>query len=133
MLYVDADRFKRINDDYGHGAGDAVLAGIAATLRAAARPVDHLARIGGEEFVLLMPGADEATARKAALEILAAMPRVRFRACPETITLSIGLTCLAPGDTGDRFMQRADQALLRAKRGGRNRIAVLPRAKAHKT
>ena len=133
MLYVDADRFKRINDDYGHGAGDAVLAGIAATLRTAARPVDHLARIGGEEFVLLMPGADETTARKSALEILTAMPRVRFRTCPESITLSIGLTCLAPGDTGDRFMQRADQALLRAKRGGRNRIAVLPRAKAHKT
>ena len=125
MLYLDADRFKRINDTYGHAVGDAVLVAIADALRQAKAPGDHLARIGGEEFVLLRPGADATEARQQAEAILTAMPQVRFKECPEQITLSIGVTCLAWSDGRDRFMQRADQALRRAKHGGRNRVAVV--------
>lgn len=124
LSMIDLDHFKRINDNYGHLAGDKVLKIIATELRKRLRPGDFIARFGGEEFVLLIPDTSE-TDGLALLNRL----RVAVEACPfhfkgepVTITLSMGVTAFRVGERSESVIQRADQALYRAKSEGRNRI-----------
>lgn len=125
MALIDLDHFKRINDMHGHAAGDQVLQGFAEVAAGCLREGDILARYGGEEFVLLLPNSDSAhlvaCCERLRLAFAAAMPlgdRI------DGLSLSAGMTMLAPGDDLDDALQRADQALYRAKRGGRNRCAA---------
>ncbi|MBA4272190.1 MAG: hypothetical protein C0438_03695 [Pseudomonas sp.] len=126
LAMLDLDHFKRINDNYGHLAGDKVLKIIATVLRKRLRGSDFIARFGGEEFVLLMPATPPAVGAKL-LETL----RAAIEACPfhfkgerVTITISMGLASFKPGEHSDLVIKRADQALYRAKNGGRNRVEL---------
>jgi two-component system, cell cycle response regulator len=126
LLLLDVDHFKVINDTRGHASGDAVLSTLGHLLTREARKTDVLARWGGEEFIIVLSGADEATGRLAA---------ERFRRTIESadvhdsrgeripVTASIGLACLEPGETTDSFVDRADRAMYAAKTAGRNRTS----------
>ncbi|SEC77469.1 diguanylate cyclase [Pseudomonas saponiphila] len=124
LAMLDLDHFKRINDNYGHLAGDKVLKIIANVLRKRLRGSDFIARFGGEEFVLLLPntpwpvGTRIVEALRAAVE---ACP-FHFKGEPVTITVSVGLSAFKPGDRSELVIKRADQALYRAKDAGRNRV-----------
>ena len=126
LLIVDLDHFKRVNDVYGHRAGDQALQAAAEALARSVRgDVDFVGRLGGEEFVVLLAAADEETARRAAESARAAIAAMRV-AAPNgeiAVTASIGYTPLAAGDTVSTALQRADEALYAAKRAGRNQIA----------
>ncbi|MHB2078905.1 diguanylate cyclase [Pseudomonas sp. UBA6753] len=124
MAILDLDHFKRINDSYGHLAGDKVLKIVADQLRKRLRSGDFIARFGGEEFVLLLPQTSPAAAAQIA-EVL----RATVEACPfhfkgerVVITTSIGLGAFRSGERGDQVLKRADAALYRAKESGRNRV-----------
>jgi len=124
MAILDLDHFKRINDSYGHLAGDKVLKIVADQLRKRLSGHEFIARFGGEEFVLLLPHASPAAAAKVA-EVL----RATVEACPfhfkgerVVITTSIGLSAFRAGERGDQVLKRADAALYRAKELGRNRV-----------
>ncbi|WP_043311421.1 diguanylate cyclase [Pseudomonas sp. ML96] len=122
LALIDLDHFKRINDAHGHAAGDRVLQTFAAVARACLRDGDVLARYGGEEFVLLLPNtdADQFTSCCERLrEAFANAEPVGVQV--DNLSLSAGMTLLNEGDDLDEALQRADQALYRAKRGGRNR------------
>ncbi len=126
LAMLDLDHFKRINDNYGHLAGDKVLKIIATVLRKRMRGNDFIARFGGEEFVLLLPATPPAVGAKF-LETL----RAAIEACPfhfkgerVTITVSMGLTPFRAGEHSDLVLKRADQALYRAKNAGRNRVEL---------
>lgn len=121
----DIDRFKSINDRFGHLAGDKVIRLVARELRNGIRRTDFVARYGGEEFVLLLPE----TAAEAAEAVLEKLRRAiealpfHFQEEPVRVTLSFGLTEFQPGATLDDLFAQADQALYRAKQEGRNRVA----------
>ncbi|MEN4826227.1 diguanylate cyclase [Pseudomonas sp. P39-UII1] len=124
MAILDLDHFKRINDSYGHLAGDKVLKIVADQLRKRLRARDFIARFGGEEFVLLLPQTSPAAGAQVA-EVL----RAAIEACPfhfkgerVVITASIGLSTFRSGERGDQVLKRADAALYRAKDLGRNRV-----------
>lgn len=121
---LDLDHFKRINDGYGHLAGDRVLKIVAKVLKKHLRATDFIARFGGEEFVILMP-ATQVTAGLALLNQLRTAVEqcpFHFKSEPVVITVSVGLTALRIGERSDTALKRADQALYRAKEGGRNRV-----------
>jgi diguanylate cyclase len=122
MLVWDLDNFKNINDSYGHKAGDRVLQSVAACFVSGLRGQDFVARIGGEEFVMLMTGLPFAKAQQIADELRGGVEALRFhfRGTPVLITASCGFTDLRAGDTLDSAFDRADAALYRAKRGGKN-------------
>ena len=121
---ADIDFFKRVNDQHGHAAGDAVLQAIAAVLQSQARASDVVARVGGEEFGLLFPHTDMAMARQVAERIrLAVAARcVDFEQTPITATISIGLAPLPAGGDWKAGFELADAALYQAKKNGRNRV-----------
>lgn len=126
LAMLDLDHFKRINDNYGHLAGDKVLKIIASVLRKRLRGTDFIARFGGEEFVLLMPATVPALGAKMLENLrasIAACP-FHFKGEPVTITISMGLTAFKPGEHSDMVLKRADQALYRAKHAGRNRVEL---------
>jgi diguanylate cyclase (GGDEF)-like protein len=121
MLYLDADHFKRLNDEHGHAAGDAALVAMASALRAQTRPSDLIGRIGGEEFALLLPGLDMRQASERAERLRMAIHTVQRPDGP--LTVSIGIAeCSYPGETIGSLLARADQAMRQAKRGGRDRV-----------
>lgn len=124
LAMLDLDHFKRINDNYGHLAGDKVLKIIANELRKRLRPSDFMARFGGEEFVLLIPNSSvrEGMALLEKLRKAIEACPFHFKGEPVTITVSMGLTALRQGERHEIALQRADQALYRAKDEGRNRI-----------
>ena len=124
VAMLDLDHFKRINDGYGHLAGDKVLKIIATQLRKRLRPNDFIARFGGEEFVLLMPATSMAVGMQLANTLRAAIEACpfHFKGEPVTVTVSIGLAAFKPGERSDQVLKRADQALYRAKAAGRNTI-----------
>lgn len=121
-LMFDIDHFKGINDSYGHQVGDNVITQVAELARRQARTGDIVGRIGGEEFVWLLPGFDPVAARALAERLRAAVERGIEGSCLPAVTISIGMACFAPGDCGDQLLARADAALYRAKRSGRNKV-----------
>ena len=122
MLIWDIDDFKSINDRYGHRAGDRVLQTVANCFVSGLRAEDFVARIGGEEFVVLTTGVTAAKALAIANELRSAVEALRFhfRGTPVRITVSCGITDLRAGDTPGSAFDRADSALYRAKREGKN-------------
>lgn len=124
VALLDIDWFKRINDQYGHGVGDAVLQQFSAILLSELRAGDELARWGGEEFLLLVPATQLDAARIAIDRMRDRVARADFSAvCPGlTLTFSAGIAQFARGVTYSTTIDRADQALYRAKEAGRNRI-----------
>jgi diguanylate cyclase (GGDEF)-like protein len=123
LLMLDLDRFKGINDGYGHAAGDEVLRRVAARCKKVMRGADLFARIGGEEFAGLLPGTDEKRAIVVAEKLRQAIHRLRIKLGPETVlvTASVGVAAMLPRDRSPSIaLARADEALYRAKRAGRN-------------
>lgn len=126
LVICDVDHFKKVNDTFGHQAGDEVLKGFARLLEGACRGVDLVARYGGEEFVLLFPGCDLANAQRRANEIrreLAAIGQPVLEG--KQVTASFGVTEIAAGDVSNNVLRRADVALYAAKGRGRNVVVSL--------
>ncbi|HQX32436.1 MAG: GGDEF domain-containing protein [Dokdonella sp.] len=126
LLLLDLDHFKRVNDNAGHAAGDAVLRIVAALFLHHARESDLVARLGGEEFAILLPHQDTSGAARAAEHLRAAVAAHDFSAIRPGmhVTLSIGVASWAPGMDRDQLLRRADVALYRAKDAGRNRVML---------
>jgi len=124
LLALDLDRFKNINDRYGHAAGDRVLAATSRAWTALLRDRDLLARIGGEEFVVVCPDTSMGKARGIAARLLEATEALRFEDIDPALRVgvSIGLAQAGTDDTVAALLARADAALYRAKQGGRGRI-----------
>ena len=119
----DLDRFKGINDEYGHQAGDRVLQALAEILTGSTRRVDFVARYGGEEFIVIIPNTTIQGAAKLAEKIRRQVEKMRFHYNNRQVdvTISSGLAEVHEGDTVERLFKRADDALYRAKKSGRNR------------
>ncbi len=123
FLLCDLDHFKRVNDRLGHAAGDAVLQDVAYTMRAALRAGDSIYRVGGEEILVILPGAG----RESAIEISERLRHEVPRGGPAgvEVTVSIGVAISEPGEIDtDDMLARADAALYAAKAGGRNQVYV---------
>ena len=129
LLYVDLDRFKHINDTYGHPAGDLVIQHVAKTMVDHLREVDLVARLGGDEFAVLLPEVDPDGTRTAAERLLRAItgsvpPVEEMRAKGEKISASIGLACLTEQvENWNDLVKTADKSLYLAKTAGRNRVS----------
>ena len=127
LLLIDIDHFKRINDQRGHGAGDEVLKGVVDLVHKRARKLDLLFRIGGEEFLVLMPDV-----REDAAAVLAEDIRANVAAAPLLkdwpVTVSIGVAELQPGESAGDWLKHADAAMYVAKNGGRDRVVHRIRA-----
>lgn len=127
VLMIDIDHFKVVNDTFGHATGDQVLRHLAILMREDLRKIDTLGRLGGEEFAVILPGADSSAA-----EVFAERLRKQVAETPATheswtipLTISIGVTEIKPLDvSADDALTRADRALYRAKECGRNRVTV---------
>ena len=128
VLVADIDFFKRVNDTYGHDAGDAVLREFAARFRRNTRGIDLACRMGGEEFVIIMPETDISRAFQVGERLRACVAAEPFSINSETrlrVTASVGLATLERReDTPETLFRRADQALYSAKRDGRNRVVA---------
>jgi diguanylate cyclase len=120
----DIDRFKVINDSYGHRAGDRVLTVVAEALSREIRGTDFVARYGGEEFVMLLPGTSLDDGVRLANRMRESVAQIgfHFRGNPVGVTISCGITMLRDGDADDDAFDRADKAMYMAKQGGRNRV-----------
>jgi diguanylate cyclase (GGDEF)-like protein len=123
LLVIDIDHFKRINDAHGHAVGDDVLRKVVAAVASRKRRSDLLFRLGGEEFVLLLPGATLAQAQQIAEDLRQRLAQAELLP-GESVTVSIGVSALSKGQSADAWVQRADAALYKAKRGGRNRVVL---------
>lgn len=126
LAVCDVDNFKRINDQFGHQAGDRVLKVISLAIGRRLREVDFFGRYGGEEFVILMPETDAQSALGVLDEVRKALEATAFhyRQEPLTVTVSIGMAQFAEGETGEQVFGRADRALYSAKAAGRNRCQI---------
>lgn len=129
LMITDIDRFKSINDTYGHDAGDDVLREFASRLRQNVRGIDLACRMGGEEFVVVMPDTEGAVAGKVAERIRAQIAREPFAIGRDgrtiDVTVSVGVSALRiEGDSVEDLLKRADRALYEAKNGGRNRVVA---------
>jgi diguanylate cyclase len=126
VALIDVDNFKKLNDTLGHAAGDEALKALAAQVRTQLRPADHVARFGGEEFVVLLP----ATAVAEACEVLTRLQRslsmglFMHEGRDVLVTFSAGVTAWRSGESLDAAIERADGALYEAKRTGKNRTCT---------
>lgn len=126
LLVFDLDHFKRLNDSYGHPAGDEVLAGLIRAIAGVLRSSNPICRLGGEEFAVLLPGEEAEAAQAVAQRLCSTAAATRYDCCPERpVTISVGLACLVDGCRDYRqLISRADEALYRAKERGRNRVEL---------
>lgn len=128
LAYFDADRFKKINDQFGHAVGDSVLVSMTRQAQKVLRPQDLLFRFGGEEFVILLSHTSREGAVAIAEQLRADIERnvaTPGKFGPEPVTVSIGVASVSPPDLSqDRLLEAADRALYRAKAGGRNRVVA---------
>jgi diguanylate cyclase (GGDEF)-like protein len=125
LLMIDIDHFKAINDGHGHAAGDRALVQLATVLRQAAREVDHVARLGGEEFCLLLPHSDLDGATHLAQRVHEAVRRAAWGEFERGITVSVGVAVAQSADEAPQaVLERADQALYGAKNAGRDRVML---------
>lgn len=124
LLYLDLDRFKQVNDEHGHAVGDRVLTAVAAELVARVRPGDLVARLGGEEFVVVAPGLSPADAGQVAERLRRALPSALRDRAGVPVTASFGVTRLRPGEDPARAIDRVDAVMYVAKRAGRDRVEV---------
>ncbi|MDN3921993.1 GGDEF domain-containing protein [Roseateles violae] len=130
LVLGDIDFFKKVNDSFGHSFGDHVLRAVAQTLKGVAADAALPARVGGEEFALLMPRAALPDAQKLAEAMRQSVAASRIRRGDrlqsiERVTISVGVTQLAVGESANDFFERADRALYASKRSGRNCVTVL--------
>ena len=129
LLFCDIDRFKDVNDEYGHAAGDAVLRGIASRITGAVRHEDLVARMGGDELLVILQavhGLEEAVRIAEKVHRATSMPILLPDGRAVTATLTIGATVATPGEDPDAVLARADRALYEGKRSGRNRVVPIP-------
>lgn len=128
VLMADLDFFKKVNDTYGHIAGDIVLRHAGERIRAALRDTDAVGRFGGEEFVIFLANAGRDLGAAIAERIRLGIAKAPFHAKRSNIdvTISIGLAAWRPGETRQDILERADRAMYAAKRAGRNRVVVAP-------
>lgn len=130
LLILDVDHFKVVNDTYGHDVGDEVLREVAHRISSSLRGIDLACRFGGEEFVAAFSGADAAVALQISERLrckIADQPfPVRTDKGPLAVTISIGVATSVAGDTAQTLLKRADLALYRAKKEGRNRVVASP-------
>ncbi len=126
VAMIDLDHFKRVNDSYGHAAGDAVLRAFAAAVHDTMRMTDIFGRYGGEEFLMILVGAAQEAALEAVERIRATVAAHDWRAIvPDAkVTMSAGLAGFRKGESVEKLLQRADRALYEAKHGGRNRTIL---------
>jgi diguanylate cyclase (GGDEF)-like protein len=126
LLALDLDHFKRVNDEHGHGAGDATLVRFVQACSTCLRAMDTLGRTGGEEFAVLLPETPLAEACAVAERMRAAVAECVLPGCqgPFQITVSLGVAQLRPDEPFEALMARADQQLYAAKHGGRNRVCA---------
>ncbi|WP_454739747.1 GGDEF domain-containing protein [Cupriavidus necator] len=127
LIVLDIDHFKRLNDAFGHPVGDAVICGVTASLKDTVGTEDAIGRVGGEEFVALLPELTLDEATRLAERMRAVIAAHRFPtpvAC--SVTASFGVSWTPQGRTFEHAYCRADEALYEAKRGGRNRVMVAP-------
>jgi len=129
LMLIDIDHFKRINDTFGHKAGDEVLRSIALALQECVRPKDFVGRLGGDEFVLIIEELTEDTTELVGKRIRAAIELYDFSinslGQSTVVTMSMGLSVIAPGDTVASLYERADRALYKSKQLGRNRLSTI--------
>jgi diguanylate cyclase (GGDEF)-like protein len=128
IIMLDLDHFKQVNDEYGHDAGDAVLKAVAVQLHKTIREEDIACRLGGEEFLLVLPGMPIEHLQRRADQLLCSLAEMRLSHAGRMlrpVTASLGLACF-PGNGGDQaaLLRAADQALYASKHAGRNRISV---------
>ena len=129
VVLADLDGFKGVNDEHGHAIGDAVLRAFAEVLRDTLRESDLAGRWGGEEFLLLLPGADEEGAAQLAERVRLGLATRRIPSAPELrVTASFGVAEYAGESTTEQLVAAADDALYRAKRGGKDRVERAARA-----
>ena len=129
LMLIDIDHFKRINDTFGHEAGDEVLANVGKALNECVRPQDFVGRLGGDEFVLMLEGLTEATAEAVGKRIRSTIELYNFSVGRNgestVVTLSMGLAVMNSDDSAKTLYCRADQALYRSKELGRNQLYTI--------
>lgn len=125
VVMIDVDRFKALNDRFGHAAGDTVLQWLGERLGATARRGDFVARYGGEEFVAILPGAALGDAAAWAERLRNVIREEPPPGLAQSVTASLGVAAWSSGDTGRTVVERADRGLYMAKAGGRDRVAVV--------
>jgi len=125
LILFDIDHFKKVNDTYGHIAGDSLLCQLAALVRANIRREDIFARVGGEEFAIIVPetAAEEARAVAEKIRGLIEATEMVFDTIAIPVTVSLGVAGLAPNESAEALYAKADALLYRAKQSGRNRVA----------
>ncbi len=121
VAMLDLDRFKAVNDEFGHAVGDSVLSELGERLRTVSRGAELVARLGGEEFAWVLPGSDATTALQASERLRRDIAALKFAEAGR-LTISIGVSTLQPGLDASALLERADQGLYAAKRAGRDRV-----------
>lgn len=126
VLFIDADHFKDVNDTYGHKTGDEVLRMVGQSIVNGLRRGDIPVRWGGEEFLALLPGTNQAGIRAAAerVRMLVENSWIQKGDVQVRVTISVGATMAVPNETGDELLERADRLMYASKQGGRNRVTT---------
>ena len=124
LIVVDIDRFKQVNDAPGHVEGDKVLQRVSEIAHSQARDIDCIGRVGGEEFVWIVPNANQLHAEQVAERLRQAVSYGSAVGSVPNVTISLGLAQMRPGDSTLTLFSRADNALYEAKEGGRNAVKL---------
>jgi diguanylate cyclase len=128
LAILDVDHFKKINDTYGHAAGDDALRVLTSTIEDSLRDTDLVGRLGGEEFGVMLPGTGLSGALEVAERIRTDVEAIDFHymGVRIPITISVGVALVGEGETVDTLSAKADEMLYQAKKNGRNRVEALP-------